>query len=344
MKRTSVRHITVRDPIVDRLAYILPWGLNPLRDQQKLIATIRRRVTHEIEQGNCTRAYLQGGRYRENFRIGLPGMSDALVQIGALQPDRQNGGIRVVINPARFADGDVDYLHEVMERIVGQSYRALLRRPLLNNVDFAVDIENAKLDRLLVSYSNAHRATVFGKRIDLKGHIETYNFGSVTSAYMCAAYDKRQERINAAILELAKSGARAGAESLKQNCIKQLHDAIGARDIVRIEIRGKKMRGIPLWKVATLPNRFARFSFADRDVAGTELPEIIEASFHALCQQRGVKAALAAFKHTEWARQVPAYWRSRQAAWWKPNALWQDAYDALYRVGLFPDEAFEETE
>ena len=60
-----------------------------------------------------------------------------------------------------------------------------------------------------------------------------------------------------------------------------------------------------------------------------------------MCRQDGVKAALEAFKHTKHARKVHAYWRSRQAAWWKPEELWQQACHALRETRMFPPEAFE---
>ena len=51
--------------------------------------------------------------------------------------------------------------------------------------------------------------------------------------------------------------------------------------------------------------------------------------------------ALGAFKHTEHARKVHAFWRSHQAAWWKAEELWQQACDALRETHMFPPEAFE---
>jgi hypothetical protein len=328
----------VKPPIVDRLAFVLPWGLDPDADQSKLIAPVRLQIAKAIEAGRCERAYPKGGRYRENFRIKLNGGNSAFVQIGALQPSRQKGGIRIMVNPARFASGDAEQLNRVMQRIVGTSYNALLRRPLLNNIDFAVDVTGACLDRILVAYSNAQRHTMFGKRINAYGHIEGYNFGSLTSDYMVVAYNKSQERVHAAILALVKSGI--GTESLKSNAVKQLKRVRRGPHVMRVEVRGKKMRGLRLSELNSLPNRFARFRFADLNAAGMALPELTELSFLALCRDSGVKAALAAFKHTEHARQVHAYWRSRQAAWWQPEPLWQQACEAVCEIGLFPDDAF----
>ena len=329
----------VKPPIVDRLAFVLPSGIEPIADQEELIAPIRRQIAKAIEAARCERAYPKGGRYRENFRIKLNGGSAAFVQIGALQPSRQKGGIRIMVNPARFALGDAEQLNRVMRRIVGPEYDELLMRPLVNNLDFAVDVIGARLDRTLVVYSNAQRYTMFGKRIDARGHIEGYNFGSVSSDYMTVAYNKYQERIHAAILTLAKSGA--GIEGLKSNAVKQLKRVRRDPHVMRVEVRGKKMRGIQLSELASLPNRFARFRFADLNAAGVELPRLIELSFLALCRDSGVKAALAAFKHSEHARQVHAYWRSRQAAWWRPEPLWLQACEAVQEIGLFPEEAFQ---
>lgn len=97
----------------------------------------------------------------------------------------------------------------------------------------------------------------------------------------------------------------------------------------------------PKPKLDSLPNRFARFKFADLAGAGNMLSPLTERAFLAMCRQDGVKAALEAFKHTKQARKVHAFWRSRQATWWTPEPLWQQACEALREVGLFPNAAFD---
>ena len=335
----------VLKPVVDRLAYVLPWACGRHDDQEAMLKPVRRRIATAIEAGTCERAYPKGARYRENFRILLEGGSHAFVQIGALIPERQKGGIRMVINPAKFSDGDAAQINRVMRRIIGREYDQLMHRPLINCIDFAVDIQYASLSRMLVSYSNAQRVTVMAKRMAQNCHIEGYNYGSVTSDYFTVAYDKSQERIHAAILNMVKqiNGKRGiqANEMLTANAIKQLKPKLDGIEIVRVEVRGKKVRGLPLHKLDSLPNRFARFKFADIAGAGTELSPLTERAFLAMCRQDGVKAALEAFKHTKQARNVHAFWRSRQATWWTPEPLWQQACDALREVGLFPYAAFD---
>ena len=327
-------------PAVDRLSYILPLGKSLFDDQEELLALIKRRINRAKAEGLCTRAYVRGARYRENIRIPLDGGSSAFVQIGALIPSRQNGGIRVVINPARFKEGDAAQFNKVMRRIIGESYLELMACPLINNIDVAVDILDANLNKILVSCCNAQRCTMFGKRINSRAQIETYNFGSVKSDYMSAVYDKHRERVHAAVLALLKTGART--EGLDSNMVRQVFRAKSARDKVRVEARRKKLRGLPLHEIRNLPNRFERFKFCDLDAEGTDLPPFIRESFLALCRQNGVKAALLNFSHTEWVRKVNAFYRSRQATWWQPDGLWAEACDSLRDLGLFPDQAFVE--
>jgi hypothetical protein len=328
----------VKPPVVDRLAFILPWGINALDDQAKLLPPIQRRIASAINAGRCERVYAKGARYRESFHINLNGDSPAFVQIGALRPQHQKGGIRVVLNPAHFASDDAALFNRVMNKIIGDEYLELMKHPLINNADFATDIVYARLDKMLVGYSYAQRCTVFAKRINANGSIEGFNFGSVTSDYMTVVYAKCIERVHAAILELVKSGVNV--ESLKSNAVKQILNLKDGPDTVRVEVRGKKMRGLHLYELNALPNRFARFSFADLSASGETLPKFVELAFHALCHESGVKAALTAFKHTEHARAVNKYWRTRQADWWQPELLWQQACEAVRQIGLFPDEAF----
>jgi hypothetical protein len=335
----------VLKPVVDRLAYVLPWACDRHDDQEAMLKPVRRRIAKAIEAGTCERAYPKGARYRENFRILLEGESHAFVQVGALIPERQKGGIRMVINPAKFSDGDATQINRVMRNIIGREYNQLMRRPLINCIDFAVDIQHASLSRMLVNYSNAQRMTVMAKRMAQHCRIEGYNFGSVTSDYFTVAYDKSQERVHAAILNMVKQitekRGKKGNEPLMANAIKQLKPKLDGTEVVRVEVRGKKLRGLPLYKLDSLPNRFARFKFADLASAGSMLSPLTERAFLAMCRQDGVKAALEAFKHTKQARKIHAFWRSRQATWWTPEPLWQQACDALREVGLFPDAAFD---
>ena len=329
-------------PVVDGLAFILAWSVDRL-DQDAVLKILRISINKLIEAGTCERAYLGKSRYRENFHILLGGGGKALVQIGAVDTVRQKGGIRIECNPAKFADGDAQQIHRVMRGLIGRrEYNELMRRPLLNVIHFAVDIYHAALNRMLVRYDNAQRLTMFAKRVGKGGFIEGYNFGSVSSNYQAATYNKQQELVHAAIIAIAQSGSSGfNDDPLTANKIKQLERVLGGPEIARVEVRGKKMRGLPLYKLSQQTNRFARFHFADLSAGGTELDPLTEKSFLAMCRQDGVKAALDAFKHTEHARKVHAFWRSRQATWWQPEELWQQACDALRHTGMFPPEAFE---
>lgn len=342
MKIHPVLQPVPQPPVVDRLAFILAWSVDR-RDQDAVLKILRISINKLIEAGTCERAYQGNSRYRVNFRILLGGGSDALVQIGAVDSVRQKGGIRIECNPAKFADGDAQQIHHVMRDLIGRrKYNDLMRRPLLNIFHAAVDLHYANLDRMVVRYNNGQLISMMAKRFDTANHIEGYNFGSVDSDYQTAAYDKRQERIHAAILRIAKAGSSGFyRDPLKSNLVKQLETEINGFDVVRVEVRGKKLRGLPLWKLSQQTNRFARFRFADLSAGGVDLDPLVEKSFLAMCRQDGVKAALDAFKHTEHARKVHAFWRSRQATWWKPEELWRQACDALRETHMFPREAFE---
>ena len=329
---------TTRPPVVDYLRFMLPRASDPLADHTEIYERLRRRVAAEMQGGSCANSHAKRDRYRYVFSIPLPGGSRATVRLGALDPVRQKGGISISLNPAKFQRGDAAYFHEVMERIVGRSYKSLLGRSLVNRIDFAVDIVHADLNRMLVSYSGAQQFTVFGKTVNSKGKVETYNFGSITSDYMTAVYSKDIERRHRAIKAIAKSGLRS--EPLKANFIKQLERLHGAPPVVRVEVRGKKLNGMAPHELHKLENRFARFAFADLNAAGASLPKELQDVFISLCRDRGVKAALAHFKGTSDIRKVNAFWKTHQADWWRPEPMWKDACNALRRTGVFPASAF----
>lgn len=61
-------------------------------------------------------------------------------------------------------------------------------------------------------------------------------------------------------MAIAQSGSSGfNDDPLKANKIKQLKRVLGGPEIARVEVRGKKMRGLPLWKLSQQTNRFARF-------------------------------------------------------------------------------------
>lgn len=293
-------------PVVDRLAWMLPWNCSNDWNSSEF-KRISRRVKKEVAAGACKKTYLSGAKYCINFHVVLAGESNALVQLVAVNENRQKCGLRIDCNPAKMVPGDVATIHNVMRRIIGRhEYNRLMREPLLQVFHVAVDILHLALDNVLVLYKNGQLMTVFGKRVNTKGIIEGYNFGSVESNYSTAAYDKRQERVHAAALEIARTGsAGTNTDPLTANRIRQLKKAIHGCETTRVEVRGKKMLGLPLWKLPQQTNRFERFRFADLSGAGSELPPHIEKAFLAMCRQDGVKAALAAFKHTEYARSIP---------------------------------------
>lgn len=329
-------------PVVDRLAWKLPWSCSNDRDDPDYQAVFCR-VKKEIKAGICDWAYLAGPKYCINFNILFNGKRNALVQLVAVNPEKQKCGLRIDCNPAKMQPGDVATIHNVMRRIIGhREYNRLMRAPLLQVFHVAVDILYLALSNVLVQYKNGQLMTVMAKRVNTKGIIEGYNFGSVGSNYQTTVYDKRLERVHAAALEMVKKGSTGtNADPLTANRIRQLNKAIDGCETTRVEVRGKKMLGLPLWKLPQQTNRFERFRFADLSAAGTELPPHIEKAFLALCRQDGVKAALAAFKHTEYARSVPKFWRSHQATWWQPEQLWAQACAALRESKIFPDSAFE---
>ncbi|CAG9190975.1 hypothetical protein [Burkholderia vietnamiensis] len=324
-------------PFVDYLRFVLPWAANPGDNHQLMFERARRRIQAEIENGTCKGTFANRGRYRFVFSIPLQGEFAATVWMGARDPARQKGGISVSLNPSKLEPGDMEHFHEVMERIVGPAYKRVLRGALINRIDFAVDIVDARLDRLLVSYQYAQQFTVFGKTVK-KGVVETYNFGSEKSPYMTAVYDKNIERRHRAIEAIAKHGLRN--EPLKAYFIKQLDQLHSTPPVVRVEVRGMQLKGLSLRDLHKMANRFARFTFADLNGTGKPLPKKLLDAFMSLCRDRGVKAALDHFKGTPDVWKVNAFWRSHRANWWKPELMMEQACDALRDSGIFPIEAF----
>ncbi|WP_423392478.1 hypothetical protein [Burkholderia sp. LMG 21824] len=337
---------TVGKPIVDRLVYVLPLAADcTLEEQRAILQPILNRLKIAVENGICEKAFLPSykTRYIEKFKIVLSSKQKILVQIGAINPERQKGGINVTMNPSRLTASQVRKLHEVMASIIGSDYHELIKSPILNRADFAVDIDNISIDDLLVTYQHAQRHTVFGKRIGSNGKIEGYNFGSVNSDYIQAVYDKRTERIHAALVNVVENSR--GRDELHKNSVKRFMRARDGHEVTRVEVRAMRLRGYRPHELSTLPNRFARFRFADLTCnAGPNLSELDRTAFLSMCRHIGVKAALALYKRERPDIPVRAFWEAKRAGWWNPEALWINACDALRESGIFPECAFSKPE
>lgn len=333
-----MKRVKVFPPILDYLTFLLLGDEWHEGDGKERFEKICRRIDKAIGEGKCLPSYVRGQRYKKSFRVVLPSGEEVIVLLGAAQPDRQKGGVRISLNPSKLKPGDIEHFHQVMTGFLGQIYRQQLRTPLLNRLDVAVDICHAVLDRLLVSYKNNQRVTMFAKRFDTKAHIEGYNFGSLSSDYIAAVYDKKTETLHRIIQKIAANGLQT--EELRANCVRQIRHLQGEPEKFRIEIRAMKLRSLPpseLWKLA---NRFARFQIIDLSMGECELPPHIEKAFLAIWRQNGSKDAFDYAKSTDYYRQIRKYCRSTTAPWWKPDTMWSDACEALKGSGIFPAEAF----
>ena len=331
-------HTTTNRPAIDYLTFLLPGAEWHEDDGKERFAKICRRVDKAIVEGKCLPSFVRGQRYKKSFRIVLPSGEKATVLLGAAQPEHQKGGVRISLNPAKLKPGDIEYFHRTMAGFLGKIYRQQLSTPLLNRFDVAVDILHADLDRLLVSYKNNQRVTMFAKRFGTNGHIEGYNFGSLSSDYIAAVYDKKTEALHRIMQKIAANGLQT--EELRANCVRQIRHLQGLPEKTRVEIRAMKLRSLPPSELSKLANRFARFQFIDLSMGECELPPHIEKAFLAIWRQNGSKDAFDYAKSTGYYRQIRKYWRSRTASWWKPETMWSDACEALKESGIFPADAF----
>lgn len=338
MKEIIMLKIKVKTPVIDYLTFLLPGDEWHEDDGKERFAKICRRVDKAIREEKCLPSFVRDQRYKKSFLVVLPSGEKAIVLLGAAQPEHQKGGVRISLNPAKLKPGDIEHFHRVMTVILGPIYRQQLHIPLFNRLDVAVDILHADLDRLLVSYKNNQRITMFAKRFDTRGRIEGYNFGSLSSDYIAAVYDKKTESLHKAVSNIAAK--KLQTEELRANCVRQIRNLQGLPEKTRIEIRAMKLRSVPPSALSKLANRFARFQFIDLNIGESELPPHIEKAFLALWRQNGSKDAFDYAKSTDYYRQIRKYWRSRTASWWKPETMWSDACEALKESGIFPADAF----
>lgn len=338
MKKKFTRPL-VKRPIIDRIEFVLPASDFMGKRESRTLRRVYVKVCGVIKAGRGSWSYAPS-RYLFNFNLMLKSGVEVLVQIGAKDSLRQKGGIRITINPAKCLDGDIAHFYRMMRIIVGPEFDGLMLRPLINRLDVAVDIHYLELVNLLVRFKGAQQHSLFCQRIDTGGVITGCNMGSVNSDYADVVYGKDLERAHSAISAIGSTGTKN--EALTANRIEQIVQAKNGPSIVRVEVRGKKLRGATLSQLPHLPNRFNRFQFADMSSAGQALPRWLERSFYAMCWQQGVKVALSSFKHSEYARFINSYWQNRQVSWWTPDSMWLQACDTLRNSGLFADEAFDD--
>ncbi|MBR7958840.1 hypothetical protein KDW41_00045 [Burkholderia vietnamiensis] len=334
----------VEPPIADKLTFLLPWAVGCTQEEQKgYLRPVVDRVERLITRGLCKKAYIEHSRYLRKIIIPLSSGADALVQIGARDPIRQKGGISVAINPSKLSPASTKKFHEVMAHLIGDEYIELIKTPLLNRVDFAVDVLNVDIENLLVRYSRNRRHTIFGKRVVKGGRVESYNFGSVKSDYITCVYDKSTEMVEKALANLLRHGHEQ--DILRENSVESFVRERDGAKVVRVEARAVKLRGCRPYELWSLPNRFERLCFADLMIEeGAALSEFDRQALLALCRQHGVSAALDLYKRERPDVPVREFWESRRAGWWNPKTVWGDACSALRESGIFPKCAFVKPE
>jgi hypothetical protein len=331
--------VSVHRVVNDALAFVLPWEESSVESRRKIeLKRLKVRIDSCIDSEQCKPAFVRSSRYHQNISIPLPGGHSVLVQLGALIPHRQKGGIRVKMNPARLKRGDVQHFHKIMRAIVGKDYRQLMANALLNVFHPAVDIFGVLLNRTLVHYTNAQLHTTFGKRVRKQCWVETYNYGGVHSDYVTTVYNKKIELVHRAVQRLIRAG-RSAKENLKQHVVKQVHASRDLPEHIRVEVRGKKMRGLLVHKVAGMNNRFGRFRFTDLDRTPA-LPKQIERACISIYRDQGEKAVLETFAGSKYLPLIRRWLREGSATWWQPELLWEQAVTALRESRIFPPEAF----
>jgi len=327
-------------PVVDHLAYILPLGIDMDGvEYEKLMEAIKRRVKSALANEECYPWYPRGNRYKMAIEF-KPGVDTSIkIGIGAIRKDAQNGDIRISLNPDRLNKEDIERFHAFMRKVIGKRYTGLLSGPLINRIDVAVDIVDLDLDQLLVKYAYAQRHTVIIKRLNGKGRVEGFNLGSVSSDYFTAVYDKSAELLDKAVKQIARRGT--GTESAKSIALKQLKTARGNPPIVRVEVRGRKVRGKSAREVMKLTDRFERLNFVclNADLAKEVRTSTLEL-FISACRDRGVKAALKLFEGDKSHTKLKELWTSKPE-WWTPDKVWRRAVKGLKALGIFADDAFK---
>ncbi|CAN7322044.1 hypothetical protein LJR260_001610 [Variovorax paradoxus] len=327
-------------PVVDHLAYVLPLGVDMDGvEYEKLLDAIKRRVKAALANEECHPWYPRGNRYKMAIQF-KPSLDTSIkIGIGAIRKDVQNGDIRVSLNPSRLQKENIGRFHAFMQKIIGNRYADLLSGPLINRIDIAVDIVDLDLDQLLVKYAYAQRHTVIIKRLNGKGRVEGFNLGSVSSDYFTAVYDKSAELLDKAVKQIARRGS--GTESTKSVAIKQLKMARGNPPIVRVEVRGRKVRGKSVREVMKLTDRFERLNFVslNDELAKTVRRSTLEL-FISACRDRGVKRALELFEGDKSHAKLKALWTSKPE-WWTPDRVWRQAVKGLKPLGIFADDSFK---
>ena len=333
--------IYVKPPVNDQLAYILQWGVDfSEHEHRRQVEKLQTRVARLIAQEVVRHAFVRQSQYRILFSIPFDEKRSALIQLGARNPHKQKGGVRVSFNPARMDDQDTAKMHRIMRKILGREvYNTLMLTPLINVLHPAVDVYGVSLDRTLVHYGHVQQRTTFGKRTNKAGAVEGYNYGGISSDYAAAVYDKRVERVHRAVENIARAG-RLGNTSLKSAAVKQFHDAREHRPFIRVEVRGKKMRGLPLYKIASMTNRFKRFSFTDLDAMPPELPAALQQACISIYRDLGAAAVFETFDGTKHLPAIKRWLSTGNADWWQPDALWQGVDTALRASKIFPPAAF----
>lgn len=338
--------VEVQQPVIDKIAFVLPWKVHmpAYRDERGETVEERKkkiveRLQEAVSEGLCT-FVPASSNYRQKT-LWKVDEQEVLVQVIS-RNEKAKGDVRIELNPCKIEKKEIWQLYKkiggVLQLNKGE-FGSLLERVSIRRLDLAVDVVGVELENLLIGYKGIHEYTMFSKRLK-KNRIETMNFGSVTSDYQYAVYDKRTERVHNAIGKLLEG--RAVEDRLKESLIRRVHEARDLPPTIRVEVRARRMGAHPSELAARGANRFERFRFSEVQCLD-EVGPTLRRAFLAEVRDVGLAAALERYDGTKHYRKLKKALEV-QASWWEPQGLWAQAIESLKGAGLFPASAFDEPE
>ena len=333
MKNDAIEDYSPPDLLVtiDKLTLALPMDALP--------AKLRKPIAHNLEEAVASRGGKKLGSFKKGFkqRYSVPIVEkddqseNALIEYQPMQPERAKYALRIEFNPNKIGPAGCATIRTILKEMFGEHFVLLSSAMTIPATDPCVDIPGLSCADVVFHTTGKQIHSAFGKISGKDSEAETLLFGSPTSDHQVRAYDKRRE--------VLATNARLDKKSrLKITDLTKAAETVKPR--MRLEVSLKNLDLHPS-QLHTLKNPFQSVQMYNLPRLSESPKSDFDRLFIDSVRLHGLSLALERVHHEPTRRRLKRMVAKYRIDWWNPDQLGPQIVDAVRRLHILPDAAFE---
>jgi hypothetical protein len=326
----------------------IPIGYEPVMTADRLVLALpidalpkklRKRISEGLKEVAQSRGGKVLGNYKKGFaqRYAIPiyehdnKAETVCIEYQPAQPDKAKYAMRLDFNPNKAGPKGCAAVRTILKEVFGDHSQQLLMEMQISAVDWCLDFDGLSCSDVVFHTLEKQVCSSYGKIMGKNSEPETFYFGSPTSNHQIRAYDKYRELL-ASLAKLDKKSRLT------------VHDLIKASETIkpcmRLEAAMQNMHLHPS-QLCTLKNPY-------QSVQMYSLPQLNEfgkTDFDRLfvdsVRLHGLTAALHRIQNLATRRRYVRAVAKYRVDWWNPEKFGGQLVDAIKRLGILPDAAFD---